>query len=203
MPDHQTSAADSLHALSAMLRSTDSISLGDLLKELGAHGFGVVVLVLGAASFIPGPAPVFGAALCAAGMALALGREVIWLPGRLRRRPLRAAHAIAIIDRVLPIVMRLERMLRRRWPHTLNGHARRLIGLACIANGIVIILPIPFGNTAPAISVLILSLGLVASDGVAVIAGLAASVVSVGIAVMLAVFGFDVIDRLFRGPAVQ
>lgn len=203
MPDHETSATDSLDALSAMLLSSESISLGDLLKELGAHGVGVVVLILGAASFIPGPAPVFGAALCAAGVALALGREVIWLPGYLRRRRIRAAHAIAIINRVQPIVRRLERLLRRRWPHTLNGHARRLIGLACIANGIVIILPIPFGNTAPAVSVLILSLGLVASDGVAVIAGLAASVVSVGIAVVLAVFGFDVIAHLLHGPAVE
>jgi hypothetical protein len=191
------SAVDSLQALTHALREKDAISFGDLLTELGEHGVGMVVLVLGAASLIPGPAPIFGAALCMAGVALLLGRDVIWRPGWLRHRRVRASRAIAIINRVTPLVTRLERHFRRRWPGLLRG--RRLIGLACIANGIVIILPIPGGNATPAISALILSVGLVASDGLAIVAGLVASLIGVAIAAGLGAFGFVALRGLVAG----
>ena len=56
---------------------------------------------------------------------------------------------------------------------TTNAGGLIIVGFACLVNGILIVLPIPFGNTAPAIAVLLIALGLTACDGLAVLAGLA------------------------------
>nr|WP_294526298.1 exopolysaccharide biosynthesis protein [uncultured Rhodopila sp.] len=56
--------------------------------------------------------------------------------------------------------------------------------------GILIVLPIPFGNTAPAVAMLILSPGLLTGDGLAVAGGILATVVATAIDGALVGFGF-------------
>jgi hypothetical protein len=73
--------------------------------------------------------------------------------------------------------------------------------LASLVNGVLIVLPIPFGNTAPAIAMLILSLGMVAGDGIAVGVGLLATVVALAVDVGMIVLGYTafiaMIEHLF------
>jgi len=47
----------------------------------------------------------------------------------------------------------------------------RLIGLVCTTLGLVLILPIPFGNLLPAASIAALALGLTQRDGAVVLLG--------------------------------
>jgi hypothetical protein len=197
-PAAAESAAASLRALRETLPAGGSVPLGDILDQLGAHGLGVAMLLLGAASLVPGPAPLFGAALCAVGVGMALSRDTVMLPSWLRRRGVRTAHAHAIIDRVLPIVTRLERLLRPRWHRFARGGTLRLVGVACLVDGILIVLPIPFGNAAPALSVLVLSLGIVVHDGAAVVVGLAVTVIAFTISVALVALGYETLGWLLN-----
>ncbi|HRK95135.1 MAG TPA: exopolysaccharide biosynthesis protein, partial [Rhodospirillales bacterium] len=75
----------------------------------------------------------------------------------------------------------------------IHPRAVRLIGLVILFNAVLIILPIPLGNTLPAMAVMSVALGLISRDGAAVAAGfglsvtaLAASAALVGGAVWLA-----------------
>jgi hypothetical protein len=83
----------------------------------------------------------------------------------------------------------------------LRGPGIRVLGLASLVNGVLIVLPIPFGNTAPAIAMLILSLGMVAGDGIAVGVGLLATVVALAMDVGMIVLGYTafiaMIEHLF------
>jgi hypothetical protein len=59
----------------------------------------------------------------------------------------------------------------------------------------IIVLPIPFGNVLPALALVLIGLGLVFRDGVAVVAGLVgaglAFAVTVGVMVMALVWGSE------------
>jgi hypothetical protein len=86
--------------------------------------------------------------------------------------------------------------LHPRGGHLLRASGLRVAGLASLINGILIVLPIPFGNTAPAIAMLLLSLGLVTGDGIAVMAGLAATIIALLIDAALVGLGFAALASL-------
>src|SRR3546814_11677546 len=54
----------------------------------------------------------------------------------------------------------------------------RVLGIVCLALAVIITLPIPFANMLPGLAVTALALGLIERDGLAVLIGLALSVVS-------------------------
>ncbi len=58
--------------------------------------------------------------------------------------------------------------------------ARMLLAIPLLAMAFVLALPIPLGNLPPAASLIAISLGLVARDGVLVIVGLGLAVVAIG-----------------------
>lgn len=71
----------------------------------------------------------------------------------------------------------------------------RVHGLSVIAGGVLLLFPlsfVPFSNTLPALSILLLSLGMIQRDGYAILAGYVALVLTVvyfaGLA-LLAVLG--------------
>jgi hypothetical protein len=173
-----------------------SVALADVVDTLGSAGTGLCLLLLSLATLIPGIAPVFGAALCAVSLGLALGHEEPLLPARMRRWQLDPMRLRAGLDRLVPRIGWLETWLQPRGDRLLGASGLRVIGLASLINGILIVLPIPFGNTAPAMAMLLLSLGLVTGDGIAVAAGIAASVLALAIDVVLVDLGFAAVAGL-------
>jgi hypothetical protein len=173
-----------------------SVTLGDVVEALGSAGTGLCLLLLSLTALVPGIAPVFGIALCAISFGLVLGHEEPLLPARMRRWPLDRERLRAGLDRLAPRVAWLETWLRPRGDHLIRASGLRVFGLASLINGILIVLPIPFGNTAPAIAMLLLSLGLVTGDGIAVAAGLVATIIAVVIDAALVGLGFTAIVSL-------
>jgi hypothetical protein len=186
-----------LRAVLGDLPPGDVVPLGEIVDRLGVQGLGAALIVLGAASLVPGPAPIFGAALSIIGVGMALGRETIMLPGWLRRRSVRKVRARSIIDTAVPVVTRLERLARPRWNRALHGSGHRIAGIACVVAGILIILPIPFGNAAPATAVVVLGLGHTAGDGLAVVAGVVATVLATVLSGVLMALGYEAFKLLF------
>jgi hypothetical protein len=171
-------------------------TLGTVVDGLGASGTGIGLLLFSLTALIPGIAPVLGVALCAIAAGLVLGREEPCLPRRIRRWPLNSDRLRSGLHGLIPRVEWLEQWLHPRAGHWLGAPGLRLIGVASLINGVLIVLPIPFGNTAPAVAMLILSLGLVTSDGFAVAAGLAATVVAMAVDAALVGIGFAAIGAV-------
>ena len=57
------------------------------------------------------------------------------------------------------------RSLRPRWPALQGPHLRGLWSAWVVLMALIIFLPIPFGNLFPAVSLLMLGLGLLTRDG--------------------------------------
>jgi hypothetical protein len=77
------------------------------------------------------------------------------------------------LARLFRLLRRLRLRLRCRLPEVVgaNGRPRPLAGLVLVACGVVIILPLPFGNQLPSLAVAAIGLGLLRRDGAFVLAG--------------------------------
>ena len=146
---------------------------------------------------MPGVSTPFGLAVAVIALQLAFGR-LPWLPRRLLDRQLPAGFFTKVIAVTAGAVKFLERALRSRLLGVTG--ARWLNGLhLCfvVVAGLLLALPmpIPFTNTFPAWTVLLLAAGLMERDGLFVIAGYA---VLGATAVFFTLLGGAVTEALLR-----
>jgi len=175
---------------------SERVALGSVIDALGASGLGFCLLLFGLTALIPGIAPVFGVALCAVSIGMTLGYDKPLLPGRMRQWQLDRGRLLAGLERLAPYVDRLERWLHLRRRSFPGGPGTRVIGLASLLNGVLIVLPIPFGNTAPAVAMIVLALGFIVGDGLAVAIGLAFTTLAFVLDVGLIFLGFTAVSAL-------
>jgi hypothetical protein len=180
--------------------ATGSITLGSLAARLGHAATGTLLLMCGLAGLVPGLAVVLGVPLCLMAIGLLLGREHAWIPGRFRDHPIPGYRLVAAIDKTVPRLRWLEQRLHPRATWVMSVPGRRAIGVAALTCGVLIVLPVPFGNTAPAVATVLLAAGLVIGDGIAVLAGLGCTVLALAVDACLVLAGYETLryiaDRL-------
>ncbi len=163
------------------------ISLGRMLLHFGPQGLLVLTVLLTLVFMIPvsipGVSTVFGAAILLIGISRLLGKP-LWLPTRLRDRPLPSDRLRAALQGGMRWVQRLARISK---PHRLSsfvdGRLPELINnLAFILAALLLMAPfgfIPFSNTLPGLALLCFAVGLLQRDGVAIIAAHVANVATI------------------------
>jgi hypothetical protein len=188
---HQTSTRNA--ALGEQLASIieqlpeDSLTLGELLDVFGDEGLLLLTILLTIVFLIPvsipGVSTVFGGAILLIGVSRLVGRP-LWLPRRLREKALPAAKLRPALTGGMSWVRRLERISR---PHRLAGLvdgrvANLFNNLAFILAALLLMAPfgfVPFSNTLPGVALLFYGIGLIQRDGVAIVLGHAANILTI------------------------
>jgi hypothetical protein len=156
--------------------ASGDISLGMLIDQLGPAGIGMALLMLTLPALIPLPGPagvVLGLLVSAVALQVLCGARRLWMPAWLRRRDLPPAAVAMLCRNGAPLLARAERLLQRRRLLVLTGrYARAVMAVPILYMGIVLALPIPFGNLLPGLSLIAFALGLLVRDGVAMLAGI-------------------------------
>lgn len=167
--------------LSAVLRDLpgdERMPLGDLMACMGSRAHGTALLLLSLPEAIPLPIPsastFLGGPLAIISAHLAVLGEGSRLPRRVQRWPVPAALLALLRDRVAPGLERVERLSHPRWEDVAGRE--HLIGLACLWLSLILLLPLPFVNTPPALCIALLAWGMIQRDGAFVIAGIAGGV---------------------------
>lgn len=177
-------------------------TLGQLVDALGRSGHALVLLLLALPAFIPIPGLpvglVFGTALSIVSLQLLRGGEALWLPHWLRRQNLPRRALLATVLRLDDWMARIERLLRPRLPALTEGSGVALVAALVFVMGLTIILPIPTGNQGPAFAVVVFAFGLLERDGVAILAGVALSIVGFAWNVAIVLFGAVLTQRLWE-----
>lgn len=180
------SLGDQIEAAIASLPKGD-ISLGAMLRHFGQHGLLLLTVLLTLVFLIPvsipGVSTVFGAAILLVGISRLSGRP-LWLPARLRDRPLPAERLRGALQGGMRWVRRLEKISK---PHRLRGLVDgRLVeisnDLAFILGALLLMAPfgfIPLSNTLPGLALLCFAVGLMQRDGVGILLGHLANLVTV------------------------
>lgn len=183
----------------------DTVSLGSLLEQFQGNGLlmltAMMTLVFLIPVSIPGVSTVFGAGILMVGVARLFQRPV-WLPERIRSRPLSSERLRPALERGLVWVRRLEKISKSgRLSGLVEGNVVGVINnLALILGAILLMFPfgfIPFSNTLPGIALLCLAVGMMQRDGVAILLGHLGNVVTIVYFTFLLGGGGLLLQRLF------
>ena len=177
--NHEARTSDLLDRAVARFDAED-VPLGALVDTLAERAFGLVLLVLAlpcAVPFLYGVPQIVALPMVFVAAQLAAGRHTLWLPGGLRRRTLKKATLVDMIDRARPWLRRLERLSRPRLAGLTRRPAEQAIGLLLVLFSLTILVPLPATNTVPGIAVAIVSLGFIERDGALALAGTALGLV--------------------------
>jgi hypothetical protein len=194
------------HRFIGLLKTRDhansSETIGELIDRLGETSFGWCLLIFSLLNLLPlplGANMITSVPLILVALQMTAGMPGVRLPARVAAKPLPRVGLRRGVARLRPMFRILERMARPRFGFILDPRYRRLIGLAILALTFALFLPIPLSGWGPALSILVISFGLVERDGGIVLGGLALGVVSILIvvAVVFAIaFGVNYIPRI-------
>lgn len=142
------------------------LSFGHITEIIGSKSFGILLLFLSMPSSLPivstGFATLFAFAMCTLLIQMFYGREVPWLPEKVKNAKLSVDFSKKMLKFSIKVLKRIEGMIHPRLNVVCTSKILYIILfiLACI-----IILPFPFTNTAPALVIFLCSIGLIEADG--------------------------------------
>lgn len=162
----------------------ERIYIRDLLDALGDRAIGALMLIFAFPNCIPTPpgtSAILGAPLVFLAAQLAFGMKP-WLPAFIANRSIKHSDFVSIIEKGNPWLAWAERLLRMRLLFLSEPPFEYFIGFLCLILAIVLLLPVPLGNMLPAISISIMAFGIIGRDGVWILGGLVAFVISMVVA---------------------
>lgn len=153
----------------------ETISIRDLSAQLGDRGFGLMLLLFALPNAIPLPIPgvstLTSLPLIFFGAQLALGKERIWLPHWLADRHIPMNSLRPLIQKSLPWLMKLEKVIQPRLDKITTRRFERLAGGLILVLALLIALPVPLGNLPLGIAMAVLALAITERDGIVMITG--------------------------------
>lgn len=187
---HSERLSDILMRLSQ--NDNPDITLGDIVLALGERGFGALVLLLAAPNLIPlppGSSFIFGVPLVIITAQLMIGQDKVWLPKRLAQAKVGGGRLPHLLERLVPYVAKIEKLLKPRGTLLTSAFGERLAGLAGLFCAIILLLPIFGANIAPAFALCCFALGLIEQDEIVMAVGWLGTAVTVAILILLYLFG--------------
>jgi hypothetical protein len=157
----------------------ERISLGDVTRQLGDRGYGVLMLVLALPGAVPAIASIAAVPLAFVALQLAIGLPQPWLPVFLADRSLSRADYLRMVERTLPHLTRIERLLRPRFTLLTGALGERAIGIVCLALALLLTIPILF-NIPLVVPIVLMALAVIERDGLVAAVGLLAGCLGLG-----------------------
>ena len=188
--------------LRALLSTTadNPIEIGEIVEQFGGSTPAFLLLVLTLPAMIPTGLPIAvpaGAAMIVIGAFMIVGQTEIAMPSWLAHRSLTKKQLRYVIKFTDPVMTWLERALKPRWAAMLKAKQLRFVGIMVAVNGFLILLPIPFGNSLPALAVMVMALGMMLGDGVAILSGILLTILALLIGAAIVALSFEVLTSLF------
>jgi len=175
-----------VHTSVALQRLHDAVpdahfTVGWLMASLDKRSFGMIMLLLAVVAMAPGISLIAGALLMIPAWQMIAGRSAPVFPRLIADRPLPTRHLAALVQRAVPVLRHLEKVVHPRWP-TPFGPTKRLVGVVVVLlDAFVVLTPVPFGSVVPAFAIVLIALAYLEEDGL-----LLTLAMLVAIAVMMA-----------------
>jgi hypothetical protein len=191
----------------ARLLQTENVrglSVREITAAVGEKGFGLLLMVLALPSALPIPAPgystPFGVVITLVALQMILGRRTVWLPQRLGNIRIKPSLAETMLGSASKFLDKIERFIRPR-QHWIRGRSgQAALGLVVLCMACLMIFPIPLTNTAPAMVIFLIGVGLSEEDGLLALGafalGACAIVLYIGVIYLLIQQGPEAIDAI-------
>lgn len=143
----------------------DAVALGWIFERLHERSFGPVMLLLALLAMVPGVSPIAGALIIWIAGQMILARPRATLPRFVARQTVPTARFARLIERMVPVLRWLERLIRPRWstPFTMTTS---VVGMVLLLLGVSLFSPVPLSNLLPALVIMGMALAYLERDGV-------------------------------------
>ena len=153
----------------------ENMTIRDLSAQLGDRGFGILLLLFALPNAIPLPMPgistLTGIPLIFFASQLCLGNKRVWLPRRLIERQIPMSRLRVLIQKTLPSLKSLEKIIKPRLDAITTRNFERLAGLIILVLAVLLALPVPLSNLPLGIAIAVLALAITERDGIVMITG--------------------------------
>ncbi|CAN5151172.1 hypothetical protein BH10PSE2_BH10PSE2_16410 [soil metagenome] len=185
-PTRDRAFSDVLEALG--LGDDPTLTLAEVVEAFGDRGLGALILVLSLMALFPWPPggkAIFAAPIILLAGELAFQRNEVWLPKWALKASLsRSAYRLATSRLIKPIRW-VENLTQPRLSMFTGPISEIVMGCVCVLLAALMALPVPFFDMLPGLTLMLFSLGVMQKDGVAVLAGAAGTVISIGYLVLI------------------
>lgn len=179
----------------------ERVSMQALAQAHGPDAQGSLLLLMAAPCLlpVPGVGTVLGLGMAALAAAMWQGRHGEPLPRRVAQLEMSRQWAQRVLGLLASTYAMAGHHARARLSHLAASGRRSWTAAVIGLMAVIIALPIPFGNVLPALALMLIGLGLVFRDGIAVLLGLATSglalLFTVGLVLTAWLWGSDWITR--------
>ena len=152
----------------------EGVSMRAMAQAHGPEAHGTLLLLLAMPCLlpVPGVGTVLGFGMAALAVAMWRGQGEPCLPQRVANLELPRHWARRVLEGLASAYEMAGCHARARLSHLAGPTWRSALAAAVGSMAIIVVLPIPFGNLLPALALMLIGLGLVFRDGIAVILGL-------------------------------
>ncbi|MFC7054259.1 exopolysaccharide biosynthesis protein [Hansschlegelia quercus] len=160
-----------------------SFSIGDILDSIGTERVETSLMLFSVSAFLPAPgAPAFSPrAAAAVGAHFAAGRTEFKLPKAILEKQVPRRSLAVAIHALLPVMEFAEKRTRARLAWTSHPVSRWIVGVLVFILAATIAFPVIGFDPLHAMSIFVISLGLAEKDGLAIILGVIAGLLSLGL----------------------
>lgn len=175
----------------------ERVSMQTLAQAHGpaAHGTWLLLMAVPCLLPVPGVGTVLGLGMAALAAAMWRGQSSACLPRRVAELELSRPWAQRVLGMLASAYCVAGRFAKARLSHLASAEGRSWTAAAIGLMAFIVVMPIPFGNVLPALALMLIGLGLVFRDGVAIVLGLAlaglAICVTTGVMLMAWAWGSD------------
>lgn len=172
---HVRSLSELLEDFSSQLPQHKT-SVDDIIEAFHERGIGMLLFFFALPMAMPLPVPPGINVLLASPLLLLttqqfLGRHTVWMPHKIRRKTVSSQKLKKTINSLLPLLTKLELLIRPRWGFITYDGPSRLIGLLGLIMALSVCIPVPLTNTVPSFGIALMAIGVIMRDGLAVIIG--------------------------------
>lgn len=177
----------------------ERISFGELIDRLDSRAHGVLLLVLALPMCIPnvpGVSTIFGVLMMLPALQLVMGSRRLWTPRRARAWTFPRSGLVKTLQAAIPPLKRIEMLIKPRLSQLTRFPITILVGLQTLLMAVILILPIPFANWPPGMTVAMTALALLQRDGALMLLTIPAAIASVFSVYVGGRIGVAVIDQM-------
>ena len=179
----------------------DRITVRDLVNAMDSIGFGLVMLIFSFGITLPLPPPfpsIISIPLVLFSIQMFLGYKSPKLPKKFSNLTVKRQVASTLVQKSLFYTSKAEKILKPRLEFMFCSNGERVIGLFILIFSSFILLPMPLSNFIPGVGILIMSLGLLSKDGVALICGIIIGLIGIIISTTLTILGFEFMAKIIE-----
>lgn len=171
-----------------------TVEIGTLVHALEGRGYGVLLILFTLPLAIPLPKPppldtILGLPLLYLCLQMVAGKTVPHLPEQIMKRKVPVDFLIKAFSQGRGWLEKLENKFHPRLQGLSDKHALQICGALGLISTASVVVPFPFSNTIPSISMMVMAVALMMRDNLSAFIAALCGVAWVGLLVLAFVFG--------------